>query len=408
MGRVIVLVLDSVGVGEAHDAALYGDAGANTLRHIARAAGELSLPYLGSLGLGHMVSLPGVPPEPYPRGCWRVLQPAAPGKDTTTGHWELAGLILDRPFPLYPRGFPPDIIAALERVAGRKVLGNRTASGTEIIHELGPEHLDTGRIIVYTSADSVFQVAAHEEVVPLEELYRICRYAREILQGEHGVARVIARPFSGTPGAFRRTGGRKDFSLSPPGKTVLDSLRQQGLGVTGVGKIGDIFAGQGLDRSLPTSGNQDGMRQVLQVLEEEKGGGLVLVNLVDFDTEYGHRNDVRGYAAALEECDAWLPQLERALLPHDVVLLTADHGCDPTFPGTDHTRERVPLLAFGPGVRPGQALGTGATLADVAATVSGILQVPWSGPGASQAGALLGQQVRSQNPKSELGGESRG
>ncbi len=374
--RVILIVLDSVGVGELPDAAAYGDAGTNTLANTARAVGGLSLPHLEALGLGNIIPVPGVPPASRPRAAYGKMATLSAGKDTTTGHWELAGLVLDRPFPVYPDGFPAALIAAFEARIGRPTLGNRPASGTAIIEELGAEHVRTGAPIVYTSADSVFQVAAHEEVIPVEELYRICRVARELLTGEHAPARVIARPFAGPPGRFARTPRRKDFSLPPSGETILDALKKRGHAVVGVGKIGNIFAERGLTESFPTRDNEQGVDRTLAVLRTFPSG-LVFTNLIEFDMLYGHRNDAHGYAAALAAFDRRLPEILGALATEDLLVLTADHGCDPTTAGTDHTREYVPLLALGPCLRGGVDLGTRASLADVAATVAEVFGFGW-------------------------------
>ncbi len=370
--RAIVIVLDGVGAGELPDAARFGDLGSNTLANTARAVGGLRLPALGALGLGNILSLDGVAPAAAPRASFGLMAEAGPAKDTTAGHWELMGLTMERPFPLYPRGFPPEVIGAFERTVGRRVLGNIPASGTGIIERYGARHLATGSPIVYTSADSVFQIAAHEEVIPPEELYRMCRTAREILVGEHAVGRVIARPFVGVPGSFQRTPRRRDFSLPPPGPTLLDLAAAAGLAVWGVGKIEDIFAGRGLTRAEHTSSNEEGMERTTALLGElEKG--LLLVNLVDFDTLWGHRNDAPGLAAALERVDAWLPGLLDALRPGDLLALTADHGCDPTTPSTDHSREHVPLLVTGPDLRGGIDLGRRDTFGDLGVSLQELL-----------------------------------
>ncbi len=363
---VILIVLDSVGCGALPDAAIYGDEGADTLGHVARVSGGLHLPFMQALGLGNLHSIEGVPPAASPRALFGRMSEASIGKDTTTGHWELAGLVLEKPFALFPHGFAREITDELERLTGRGILGNRAASGTEIIEELGPEHMATGKLIVYTSADSVLQIAAHERIVPVGELYAACVAARGLCDGLD-VARVIARPFVGDPGAFRRTYNRRDFSMKPPAPTMLDMLLAAGVDVTAVGKIEDIFAGQGIARSVHTEGNDDGMRKTLGIVSAG-APGLVFVNLVDFDMLYGHRNDVAGYARALEAVDAFFPFLEAILGPEDRVIVTADHGCDPTWPGTDHTREYVPVLVFGPGLT-GKDVGLRATFADVACTV---------------------------------------
>ena len=366
--RVIWIVLDSVGIGEMPDAADYGDVGSDTLGNIARVRG-IHLPNLARLGLGNIMPLSGIGPSAAPAGAYGKCTLASPGKDTTTGHWEMAGIHLAKPFPLYPHGFPPGVMSEFERRAGRRCLGNKAASGTEIIKELGAEHMRTGSPIVYTSADSVFQIAAHEEVIPLWELYKMCETAREILQGPHEVGRVIARPFSGAPGSFTRTPNRHDYAVPPPAGMLLDQLHDRGVAVHGVGKIFDIFLGRGIQDSSKTKDNTQGMAQTLEAMRETQRG-LIFVNLVDFDQNFGHRNDVEGYGAALEQFDAWLPELERRLSDGDVAMLTADHGCDPTTPSTDHSREYVPLLVFGPKVRAGVNLGVRGTLSDIGQTVA--------------------------------------
>jgi phosphopentomutase len=368
MRRALMIVLDGAGIGFLPDADRYGDVGAATIPHVAAAVGGLRLPNLQRLGLGCIASIEGVPPAALPLASFGKAAELSAGKDTTTGHWELMCVLTEVPFPTYPDGFPQDLLAAFERAIGRGTLGNCVASGTEIIDRLGAEHVETGKPIVYTSADSVFQIAAHEEVIPLETLYDYCRVARRLLVPPHEVGRVIARPFLGTPGAFHRTANRHDFSLVPPDDTVLDLVRAAGLPVTGIGKIGDIFAMKGLDRSLPTKGNAAGMATTLAVVDERKSGFL-FTNLVDFDMLYGHRNNPSGYASALEEFDAWLPDLLSRLEDGDLLILTADHGTDPCFPGTDHTREYVPALFFRPG-KPGRNLGILESFADLGATVA--------------------------------------
>jgi phosphopentomutase len=367
LGRAIVLVVDGTGCGQAPNAAAYGDEGSDTLGNLSRAVGGLSLPTLAALGLGRLTTIAGVPPVAAPRGAWGTMQEASVGKDTITGHWEMAGIVTDHAMATFPRGFPPEIMEPLRKAAGRGLLGNRPASGTAIIDELGRQHLATGDLILYTSADSVLQLAAHEEVVPLDELYRICAAARAIAD-RYQIGRVIARPFVGAPGAFRRTYNRRDYALVPPAPTLLDRLEAAGMPVIGVGKISDIFAGRGLSRSMHSEGNADGMRLSLEALAALPRG-LLFVNLVDFDMLYGHRNDAPGFARALAAFDGWLPALEAALTPGDVVFITADHGNDPTTPGTDHTRERVPLLAFGPGVRPAP-LGDRTSFCDLGQTIA--------------------------------------
>lgn len=389
VSRVILIVLDSLGIGALPDAAQYGDARSNTLCNIARANGGIGLPNLRALGLGNIIGSPiqGVPGVDKPRAAFGKLAEKSVGKDTTSGHWEIAGLILKRPFPTYPEGFPPEIIEPFEAAIGRRTLGNEAASGTEIIVRLGVEHLKTGYPIVYTSVDSVFQVAAHEEVIPLEELYDICLIARtKILTGKHAVGRVIARPFVGEPGGFKRTGNRKDFSLKPPAKTVLNSIADAGMEVVGIGKIGDIFAQEGITRSIKTGNNMEGVDSIISCLRKSFKG-LIFANLVEFDMLYGHRNDFRGYAGALEAFDARLPEILSALGEEDVLIITGDHGCDPTMPGTDHTREYVPMLLYGAPVKPVH-LGIRDTFADIGATISQLLKVSPPSDGTSFAGLI--------------------
>ena len=369
-GRTALIVLDGIGVGELPDAGRFGDEGSNTLRNTALAVGGLNLPHLGRLGLGRILDLPGVPPDPAPIGCFGRMAEQSAGKDTTTGHWELAGVILDRPFPVYPNGFPPEVIDAFSAAIGRGVLGNKPASGTAIIEELGEEHMRTGKPIVYTSADSVFQIAAHEAIIPVEQLYEICRIARDILQGEHAVGRVIARPFVGEPGKFQRTARRKDFSLPPPRPTVLDRLVAAGVPVFSVGKIEDIFAGQGITAGQRTKSNMETVDGVISRLRTEAGPCLVFANCIDFDMLYGHRNDPEGMARALAEFDARVPEILDSLRPGDLLIVVGDHGNDPTTPSTDHSREYTPLLCYSPHGRTGVSLGTRATFADVAATLA--------------------------------------
>jgi phosphopentomutase len=351
------------------DAAKYGefDPASDTIGNIARIRG-LHVPNLARLGLGNIKPLAGIPAAGSPAAFGRCTL-ASPGKDTTTGHWEMVGIHLAKPFPVYPHGFPPEIMQEFETRIGRRSLGNKAASGTEIIEELGAEHMRTGSPIVYTSADSVFQVAAHEEAIPLWELYKICETARAILRGPHEVGRVIARPFAGAPGSFARTANRHDYAVPPPEGMLLDRLEERGVPVRSIGKIFDVFLGRGIGESTKTRNNADGMAATLDAMASA-ADGLIFVNLVDFDQQYGHRNDVAGYGAALEQFDAWVPQLESAMGQADLAILTADHGCDPTVPGTDHTREYVPLLVSGPGVRRGVDLGLRATLSDIGQTVA--------------------------------------
>lgn len=367
--RAIVIVLDGVGVGQAPDADKYGDAGANCLTNCARAVGTLSLPTMGALGIGNITPINGTPPTTEARGAFGRLDEASAGKDSTTGHWELMGLTLHRPLPTYPHGFPPDVVGHFEQAIGRGTLGNKPASGTAIIEELGEEHMRTGKPILYTSADSVFQLAAHEEVIPLDHLYHMCEVARSMLNGEHAVGRVIARPFVGEPGHFTRTPHRRDFSLQPPAPTLLDKLKAAGYEVRGIGKIEDLFAERGLTKSNHTGTNEAGMVAALEELAQPFRG-LLFVNLVDCDQLYGHRRNPQGYAQALEQIDAWLPRVLDLLGTHDALFITGDHGTDPTYTGTDHTREAVPILAAGETIRPNVNLGTRASFADLGATLA--------------------------------------
>jgi phosphopentomutase len=338
-----VLLLDGVGVGAQPDAEEYGDGGANTLGHAAEAAGGVSLPNLGALGIGNILKIKGQPPVPRPQALYGKLHQLSRGKDTTVGHWEIMGVITEKPFPVYPVGFPTEVISRFEQATGRKVIGNKPASGTEIIKELGEEHLRTGSLIVYTSADSVFQLAAHEDVVPLEQLYRYCEDARAILDGDNAVVRVIARPFTGESGSFTRTANRRDFSLTPP-RSYLNILEELGVPVHGIGKISQIYAGSGVGHEHKTASNAAGLEKVISLLQE-LDEGLVFANLVDFDMLWGHRNDYEGFARGLEEVDDAIPEIISVCGEEDLMIITADHGCDPLYPGTDHTREYIPLLA---------------------------------------------------------------
>jgi phosphopentomutase len=367
--RAILVVLDGVGVGANPDAHAYGDDGANSLEHCAQAVGGLELPNLGRIGLGNITPILGTPPAEHVRGSYGRMAETAAGKDSTTGHWEMTGVVLHKPFPTYPHGFPAHLVEQFEKAIGREVLGNKAASGTEIIKELGEEHLRTGRPILYTSADSVFQLAAHQEVIPLEELYQMCRIARGMLTGEHAVGRVIARPFIGTPGNFTRTEHRRDFSLEPLGTTLLDVLKDSGKEVIGIGKIEDLFAGRGLTKRDHTETNKDGMAATLRWLERDFTG-LLFVNLVEFDMLWGHRRDSQGYAQALRDVDNWFAQVQQVMLPGDAIFFGADHGNDPTYRGSDHTREHVPLLAYGQPVHAGVNLGTRSTFADLGQTLA--------------------------------------
>jgi phosphopentomutase len=365
--RVIWIVLDSVGIGEMPDAAAYGDVGSDTLGNIARQRG-LRLPNLCDLGLGNLKHAASLPPAISPAGAFGRCALASPGKDTTTGHWEMVGIHLAKPFPLYPNGFPKEVMEDFETRIGRSTLGNYAASGTEIIQALGEEHMRTGSPIVYTSADSVFQVAAHEEVIPLWELYKICETAREILRGPREVGRVIARPFVGAPGSFTRTPNRKDYAVPPPKGMLLDQLDDRNVFVYSIGKIFDVFLGRGIREHVKTKSNADGMEKTIEALKEVDGG-LIFINLVDFDQEYGHRNDVEGYGKALEEFDAWLPGFLARLQPGDLAIITADHGCDPTTPSTDHSREHALLLAYVEGRNANGRTLEGGEFSDVGATV---------------------------------------
>ncbi|MFM7231045.1 MAG: phosphopentomutase [bacterium] len=372
--RVFLIVLDGVGMGELPDADRYGDRGANTLLHVAEHVGGLRMPVMERLGLGNLLPMPGVRPMLTPSAARARLTERSAGKDSTTGHWEMMGLELDQPFPTYPDGFPRDLLDEWSERVGRGWIGNVAASGTGIVERLGAEHQGTGRFIVYTSADSVFQVAAHEDTVPIESLYEACRTARTMLTGRHAVGRVIARPFEGAPGAYRRTSRRRDFSLAPHAPTVLDALVEAGQRVVTVGKVDDLFAGRGISDAIHTKDNEEG-EAVLLDLVKRSGEGLVFANLVDFDTQYGHRNDPKGFARALERFDETLGSLLGRLRGDEMVWVTADHGNDPTTPGTDHTREYVPLLVAGPRVAQGADLGTRASFADVAATLAEVFSV---------------------------------
>lgn len=369
--RAVVVVLDSLGVGELPDAAQFGDAGCHTLLHILARMPDLALPNLRSLGL---LRLLGAQDAVLPQAGWGKMAERSRGKDTTTGHWELSGLVLDKPFPTFPHGFPDAFLERFSQAVGRPCIGNCTASGTEIIQRLGDEAVRRGALIVYTSADSVFQVAAHEEVVPLSELYAICQTARGMLTGDLAVGRVIARPFVGGQGKYVRTANRRDFSLEPAGRTMLDALQAAGRDVLAVGKISDIFAGRGITESFPTHGNEEGERALLDLLERDFSG-LLFVNLVDFDMLYGHRRDAEGYGRALEHFDRTLGEALRRLRPGDLLAVTGDHGCDPTFRGTDHTREYVPLLLHGGATGD---LGVRTSFSDLAATVCRHLGVAWA------------------------------
>ena len=367
MNRVVLIVLDGVGAGWQHDAAKYGDKGADTLAHVI-AQEHPDIPNLTELGLLKTIDMHPLG-EDEPIGCFGTMIEAAAGKDTTTGHWEIAGLTLQKPFPTYPNGFPQELIDAFENETGMQTIGNKPASGTAIIEELGRQHIQTGKLIVYTSADSVFQIAAHEAIVPPSELWHICRIARRLLKGEHNVGRVIARPFIGNPGAFTRTGNRRDFSVDPTGQTMLDVIKNSGMDVLGVGKIEDIFNHRGLTQSNHAAGNEACTDAIIEYLQKDNWKGLLFANLVDTDMLYGHRNDVKGFAKALEDFDKRLPEILKLLGEDGMLIITADHGCDPAYPTTDHTREKVPLLVWGLGLQESMNLGERKTFADVSATV---------------------------------------
>jgi len=365
--RAAIIVLDGLGIGPCPDQAAYGDAGSDTLGNVARAVGGLRLPNLERLGLGRCRSIPGLAPGVSPGAAFGVALPRSQGKDSTTGHWEICGVILERPFRTYPNGFPTSLLDAFARRTGRGYLGNKAASGTEILAELGEAHQRTGKWIVYTSADSVFQVAAHETTVPLDELYRACVVARDLLVGEHAVSRVIARPFTGKPGAYERTPRRKDFSIEPVGTTLLDRLAAAGIPRMGIGKVDDLFAGRNItSEHTPTNG--DAYRLIERALDETETG-FIFVNVIEFDQSWGHRNDVPGFHEGLKALDAWIPRLQARVQGDDLIVITADHGNDPTTPSTDHSREAVPVLALGPRVQP-RGLGERRTFADLGATVA--------------------------------------
>ena len=372
--RAILIVLDSLGVGELPDASEYGDEGSNTLKNIYKHAENFSLPNLEKLGILNIDGFEDLKKSDSFNGSVAKCNERSKGKDTTTGHWEISGLILDKPFPTYPNGFPKELIEEFEKRVGRKTLGNCTASGTEIIKELGKEHVETGNLIVYTSADSVFQIAAHEDIVPLEELYNICRIAREMLQGEHGVGRVIARPFIGQEGNYVRTGNRKDFSLEPYKDTMLDFVKNSGREVYAIGKIEDIFVNKGITKSNHTTNNKDGIEATIALIKENSEG-LIFTNLVDFDMIYGHRNNVQGYADALMYFDNKLPEILDNLKSDDMLIITADHGCDPTTESTDHSREYIPLLFYGKNIKGNNNLGILDTFASIGKTILDILKI---------------------------------
>ncbi|HQB63235.1 MAG TPA: phosphopentomutase [Sedimentibacter sp.] len=389
MRKVVLIVLDSVGAGELPDAADYGDEGSNTLKNIYRHAENFSLPNLEKLGILNIDGFEDLKSSDSYLGSVAKCGQKSKGKDTTTGHWEISGLVLEKPFPTYPEGFPKTLILEFEKRTGRKVIGNYPASGTEIIKELGRNHVETGNLIVYTSADSVFQIAAHEDVVPLEELYSICRIAREMLKGEHGVGRVIARPFIGENGNYTRTGNRKDFSLEPYRDTMLDLLKNSGREVYAIGKIEDIFVNKGITRSNHTTNNEEGIEATIQAVKEDFEG-LIFTNLVDFDMVYGHRNNVQGYADSLMYFDKKLPEIISALKEDDVLIITADHGCDPTTESTDHSREYIPLIFYGKDIKADNNLGILDSFASIGKTVLDIFDVENDLEGKSVKSKILG------------------
>ncbi|WP_432664808.1 phosphopentomutase [Wukongibacter baidiensis] len=374
INRVTIFVMDSVGIGALPDSEKFGDVGVNTLGNISKEMGGISLPNLVKLGLGNIDGIEGIESTEEPMGSFGKSKEISNGKDTTTGHWEMAGLHIEEPFKTYPDGFPEHIMAKFEELTGRKALGNKPASGTEIIKELGEEHMKTGSPIVYTSADSVFQIAAHEEVIPLDELYKMCSIARKILMGEDQVARVIARPFVGEVGNFTRTPNRRDYSLDPFEKTILDFTSEAGYDVMAVGKIEDIFNGQGITKEVHTKSNMDGVDKTIEYLKTDTKG-IIFTNLVDFDAKFGHRRDPKGYKEALEELDARIPEVLDSMKDTDMIIFVADHGNDPTYKGTDHTREYIPIVAYGKNVKAGVNLGTRETFADIAATIADVLDV---------------------------------
>lgn len=374
--RVIIIVLDSVGIGELPDAFKFGDEGSNTLVNTAKAVRGLNIPNLEDFGIGKIETIFGVSRDVEGKAFYGKMSEVSAAKDTTTGHWEIAGVITRKPFPTYPEGFPKDVIQRFTETIGRSILGNKPASGTEIIKELGAEHIKTGFPIVYTSADSVFQIAACEDIIPVESLYEMCENAREILKGEHNVGRVIARPFIIEKDRYIRTERRKDFSLLPPEETLLDRAVKKGYEVVAIGKIGDIFAHKGVTKEIHTSDNNDGISSTIEWIKKEEVKGIIFTNLIDFDMKYGHRNDPKGYAEALEAFDHRLPEIVSALKEKDIIIITADHGCDPTTPSTDHSREYVPLLVYGKKLGKPKSLGVRRSFADVGATVAEALLIP--------------------------------
>lgn len=370
--RVVLIVMDSVGIGQLPDAKQFGDDGVNTLGNIIKAHDDIQIPNLTKLGVGNIDGFEQVKEIDSPVGAFGKCAEVSQGKDTTTGHWEMVGLRVDEPFKTFPEGFPKDVIEEFESKTGRKVIGNKPASGTAILDELAEQHMKTGEVIVYTSADSVFQIAAHEEIVPLDELYKMCKIAREIMMGDNALARIIARPFVGQPGNYTRTANRRDFSLDPSGNTILDNIKESGQDVIAVGKIEDIFNGKGITEAVHTKSNMDGVDQTIEYMKKDNKG-FIFTNLVDFDSKYGHRRNVKGYKEAIEEFDSRIPEVIDNLKDEDILILTADHGNDPTYKGTDHTREYIPVLVYGKNVKNGVNIGIRETFSDIGATVADIL-----------------------------------
>lgn len=388
INRVILFVLDSVGIGGLPDAEQFGDFNVNTLGNIAKSTDNFKIPNLKKMGIGNIEGVDAIEADPSPIGAFGRSLEASNGKDTTTGHWEIAGLYIEHPFKTYPDGFPEHIISAFEEKTGRKVIFNKPGSGTVVLDEYGEEHMNTGNPIVYTSADSVFQIAAHEEIIPLEELYNMCQIARDMLRGDDQVARVIARPFVGSPGNFQRTSNRRDYSLKPFDKTVLDYAKASGLEVKAVGKIVDIYDGEGITEDVHTKDNMDGVDQTIRFMKEDFKG-ILFTNLVDFDAKFGHRRNVDGYREALEEVDARFPEMMSLMKDDDLLIVLADHGNDPAYKGSDHTREYIPILIYGDQVRKGVDIGTRKTFADIAATISDIFEIPATPYGTSFKNEIL-------------------
>lgn len=394
INRVIWIILDSVGMGEMPDADSFGDVGSNTIGNVSKKVGGLNIPNLIKLGLGNIEGMEGLPKSENPLGCFGRFGEISNGKDTVTGHWEMAGIISEKPFPTYPEGFPIEVINSFEKAIGTKTLGNKPASGTVILDELGEEHIRTGYPIVYTSADSVFQIAAHEEIIPIGKLYEICSIARDLLIGEHAVARVIARPFIGEKsGSFTRTSNRRDYAIMPPHDTILDKAKAMNLDIIGVGKIEDIFSGKGITEAVHTSDNMDGVNKTIEYIKQDSKG-IIFTNLVDFDMKWGHRNDYKAYAKGLEEFDKRLPEIIDAMRENDVLMINADHGCDPTTSSTDHSREYVPFIAYGTNLKQNIDLKTRKTFADIGQTICELLQIEKIKNGASFASEIVNRRER--------------